>query len=478
MKKITIALVLVAFGTVSFGQSQPKDVTFDELTTPLSPAFNIIDVEPSSVNKPSSPKAVISDLRGLIENGRLKPGVAIEFSPYWLRSRPNLSFQKYVNANPLQSIIQNSSLSIATGNMIQGVDTLGEKLGIGYRTIIVQGNCSDEAGKWLAMNHLLTELGDQLDVDTNGITVLSSNVKGFDNQQKALATPNPNWLPSEFIKSKIISDLEKVIGNRKVPKKTDKYYQEKSLGNRSIEEVFSEAIEYINEDLKSGYFNEEDKKTTLSEKEGIITAALTRWIGHFQSEEAEIMEAYGQCFSSPSGFSMDIASAAGLRSPNNEFLNFHQAGVWTNMSYRKPSSSFSFTWMLRYLNKQFNDTTSNSFDVGIEIKWEHDINKDKSRKVSIAVEGIGRYQLFDYAGVAPTNEPNAFDYRTAINFRMSVNKYLGFTVDLGKNFDTNRWYQGTLLSTIGIEVGFPTKQKFNAAEVAGYFSQLGQNVNF
>ena len=66
--------------------------------TPNTPAFSILDYEPTSVMRPSSYKELSADiLNSFDENGNLMMNLGLEVTPYWLKSNPELTRESYRN---------------------------------------------------------------------------------------------------------------------------------------------------------------------------------------------------------------------------------------------------------------------------------------------------------------------------------------------------------------------------------------------
>ena len=54
MKNIFIIISLLSIGILSFGQE--KEVKLIDLKTPNSPGFQLLDISPSSIERPTNPK--------------------------------------------------------------------------------------------------------------------------------------------------------------------------------------------------------------------------------------------------------------------------------------------------------------------------------------------------------------------------------------------------------------------------------------
>jgi hypothetical protein len=126
--------------------AQPQ-ITIDDLSAPTSPAFSLLGVTPSSVERPDNPKLFVVNLVNKIASatGGLPDNYAMEVAPYWLASHPKLTFQTYQRPGVGQSLAQSFLLSVAT-TPIPGAtsseDPLGTRLGLGFRAFVRNGRPS------------------------------------------------------------------------------------------------------------------------------------------------------------------------------------------------------------------------------------------------------------------------------------------------------------------------------------------------
>lgn len=113
----------------------------NELRTPTSPAFVILGVEPTSIERPTTPRAFALGLLSAPggAGGVIPENYAAELAPYWMRSHPDLTFQEYTRPGPLQAFLQTLSISVATTVLATGADsTTG--IGVGLRATPVMGH--------------------------------------------------------------------------------------------------------------------------------------------------------------------------------------------------------------------------------------------------------------------------------------------------------------------------------------------------
>lgn len=88
---------------------------FSTLGTPTSPAFILLGIESSAVERPATP----ADFAARVLNATggfsaLPQNFAIEIAPYWIRSRPTLTWSADVERSPQASLARTFTVSAAT----------------------------------------------------------------------------------------------------------------------------------------------------------------------------------------------------------------------------------------------------------------------------------------------------------------------------------------------------------------------------
>jgi len=97
---VLFIIILFSYGKLlaSDSESKPDPIRLDieSLQSPSIPAFGILDLNPSSISRPLSPKEFrLSILSSVAESSSAVPGnIAIEFNPYWWKSREDVSFKE------------------------------------------------------------------------------------------------------------------------------------------------------------------------------------------------------------------------------------------------------------------------------------------------------------------------------------------------------------------------------------------------
>ena len=136
--------------TASTGAGAQSKVSVEDLRAPSTPAFVLLGIEPTSVQRPETPRALTTTLLSLAgDNGALPRNFAIEIAPFWLRSRPGFSFGDFYHgerhgglATIATTIKRSFALSVATAPRIAGNDPSGTSVAIGARLMLWPGRPS------------------------------------------------------------------------------------------------------------------------------------------------------------------------------------------------------------------------------------------------------------------------------------------------------------------------------------------------
>jgi len=120
----------------------------DELRVPNSPAFNLMEISPSAINRPTTPKAFgLSLLESISESeGDFPRNIALDFAPYWWSPHPDLTFKEYYDKTGFgESVLQTLSLSIGTteAKVKQDDEQVdGTRVGLGLRFNLISGKAN------------------------------------------------------------------------------------------------------------------------------------------------------------------------------------------------------------------------------------------------------------------------------------------------------------------------------------------------
>jgi len=164
------------------GESWNTSVDINDLRTPVAPAFVLLGIEPTSIDRPKTPKAfALSLLNARPQDNFLPQNYALEVAPYWLFSHVNLTFDDYYNANIIQTFLQTAFLSVATSKM-PNLDTLsvGTSVGLGLNAMLVQGkanpNLSTLRNQLLNIQNSILDTPDEDSTQINSLMNQAKNI--------------------------------------------------------------------------------------------------------------------------------------------------------------------------------------------------------------------------------------------------------------------------------------------------------------
>lgn len=124
--------------------------TLEDLKAPSSPAFVLLGVEPTSVERPETPRAFVADLLSTLQESEGIPkDYALAVAPYWLADHPDLTFDEYFEGGPWKTFLQTLSISLAshrpgddqeeptTGDVSDDIEH--PAVGLGFRGMLIGG---------------------------------------------------------------------------------------------------------------------------------------------------------------------------------------------------------------------------------------------------------------------------------------------------------------------------------------------------
>ena len=137
-----LPLVAVLWGSAAArAQELPAP---ESLRPPSSPAFIVLGVAPSSISRPNNPADLgLTLLNTSNQFSEIPRNLAVEFSPYWLQNRRELTWRDDVRRSMGQSLLRTLAFSAATTRM--GDDTARTALGFGGRALLFSGRVSPES---------------------------------------------------------------------------------------------------------------------------------------------------------------------------------------------------------------------------------------------------------------------------------------------------------------------------------------------
>jgi hypothetical protein len=415
MKKYFFIGLLSLSSSMLLSQTIPHlpDSSFESLKLNSSPAFVILGVEPDNIQRPSSPKQFIAGLQNAIVNGKLKPNLAFEFTPFYTVN-PKKNDEKSLRFHPEEYLLDDNnvfdnikktlSISLATSEsdtVIYGNLKAGTGLGLGIRCILVDAERKkgviNDLKKWQEAEirrAIYQKIAFAIEEETNFAKATSTGNNIIEDFKKGpLLNEAFNGLPYEFA-CKIVDDIrDEIASDIQANKMTD-------VG--TMEAQFEKKIQKENA-LQSLYLSKINERKFPFTKEGFML--------EFAFGEASVFE-------------------------NNEFKNvkFAKTAFWLTPSYRwnvaknkQNISLVDFMGVLRYIinNKRDSIDVTDYLDAGVKGQFTHN-------KLSGSIEFVGRW-----LSNKPPTVKSKWTYRLATSIDYKINETLTFKFTFGTNFDGN-----------------------------------------
>lgn len=384
IKKLSgICIVFVCMVHSLYAQDASK------LNVPVSPAFSILDFEPSAVMRPTNAKSLATDvLSSFDKNGKLLLNLGMEVAPYWLKSHPKLTRKTYLNPSLEQAFLQ--SLSISAGTAKDSASG-ANKLGAGFRFRLSNGKTVDELATAEA------ELSAK-----NKIILVINNVRstvGEGDTRQSVTNDIAAKLKSESgLTEKVINSVKQRAG--------------------ALAEKFGETEDDIDNFLKALITDRDDADIELKKKVSELV--------------------YDR-----KGFVLEFAGATGYNSDEKKFERF---GFWGNASYFVSPDDF-FTLTARYIHKS-NDTILNNVDAGLGF-----LKKGPSYNISIEGMlrwYQAEMPAFDANNQPITRLEKSFTYRLAVQGSYMISKDISVNLSIGKDFESPFISRKAVFSILGL----------------------------
>ena len=394
MKKLQSFITALVLGFTVLSQAQ-------DIQVPGTPAFSILGWEPSAVMRPNSTKKLTSDLSSAFDSdGNLKANLGMEVMPYWLKSRPELTREAYLNPTTgLQTVLQTLSLSAAAvKDSVTGLDNLG----VGLRFQLVKGKLPDAFYKPEAA---------LLEMETAMAEIL---------QIRAMAAADD------------LSTLQQAIDTLQAALDSNTGISKETTG-----EVMQKANE-----IRGSY------------DDGTIVGFCQALNAHFSSALDEVVAEGIRLSNKRTGFSLEVA-AAGKFITTTGNQAFQKAGLWVNANnYFTDSDAWTIT--ARFMTTT-NDTISNNFDAGLGYIKE-------GKHFNVSVEGLLRWYSteipdFNLAGDPITRLEKDLTYRLAAQISYTITENVSLNMSVGKEFDDAHIAGKSFFSLFGLQYALFNNQK-------------------
>ena len=391
-KCVTITAFLFCILQQAYAQEIPK------LNIPSTPAFSILDFEPSAVMRPATAKALATDvLNSFDENGKLLMNLGLEVSPYWLKSHPDLKRKDYLHPNFGQAFKQTFTFSAAT---VKDSSTGSNKLGAGFKFRVADGRPTDEL-----------DAEEKKLVDYATITGIIASARSMIDEEDTKAT--------------VVGTIEANLTANNADAQT--IASVKSLA-ASLEGEFGDTEEELKKFVEKIVTERDNTEEVIGLKQKVSDLTYDR-----------------------RGFVLEFAGATGYNSTDQ---NLDRLGFWGNASYFVSPNDF-FTLTGRYLH-QDNDTSVTNIDVGLGF-----LKKNEKYNISIeGMFRWYRAEIPDFnsLGQPILRLEKDFTYRLAVQGSYIIGKDISINISVGKDFDSPFISRQGVFSILGLNYTLFSKE--------------------
>lgn len=421
MKKLFFVLVLSLYAFSGFSQGKSATdsminvmdttIKLDLLQAPASPAFNLLGISPSAIERPTDLNAFRLSIQNATNNfTKLPSNYSAEFSPASLFNIKNQTLTKFNSTDSRDVFWQSLSISLGftrTNADDQETDdsTGSPKLGIGLKFSIIRPRWNDSTQRYIDSLYFYL---DQQNKIMENINFGNARLAAIDSEIKKV---NLSTLPIE----------QKIDSINKL--------------NTQMQEV------------KRVLYSDSGRKASLGRDLAKIDSISLKNIKRLASGLKIVRK----------GVFLDFASGIVLDFPDNNFDNSrtHKAGAWFTGGY-EGGENLSVLGIARYLfqpNKIFADDSAklktddiSTFDAGARI-----IVGGGKKRFAASLEGLYRSVL--NKNTIPSS------WRMVFNATYDIGQNRMITLSLGKNFDGTFVKSGNLIAALNLVMGFGSSKK-------------------
>ncbi|MBL7128727.1 MAG: hypothetical protein ISS16_07055 [Ignavibacteria bacterium] len=404
MKKI----IFLLFATIVISQpllSQEDDetISFDLLRAPSSPGFTILGINPTEVDRPSSPMDFLASIQNASDNFSVYPkSYSVEMNPAWLFFSDKMKKWSDFKSNKLrENILQGLTVSLATTTNESQDSIEVTNLGVGVKISIFRG-----------------------EIDTN--------FKGYKNDIDSIR-----------------EDVKKI--NKIISSSINTVYKEDSILIKLRQEAFTTP------DLTELAKKIEDRQKYLLDSLDSLKREFKDSLYKKDELAKNVKKTVSNLKYQRIGFKLDVAGGLALNFPFDNFdsLKVFKWGAWLNAGYEWHSgwSVFLLGRYLRNIDRSIIDDSNNvliksfgNLDVGGSIYF------DNLFGFTISGEIIYRH----YQDV--NNVKAKYKASLNVSYELAKNKLLTFT--FGRDFEGNTETGGNVIAALNLALGFGSMRPF------------------
>jgi len=407
MKKHNLlSLLLLLLNVCSFAQDGKN---FQQLKPTANPAYMILGVAPTDIERPSTPKEFATAIQNAVVDGKVKPNFAMEINPFEMFTKTNkVSYaKKAVNTlmekNSAMNIFKNFCVSIAssaTDTVTLGRLAKGTSAALGFKTILYNGKAAESTK---AAIHEMTK---------------SFYEETFYESIQNQLSSNKSYNQTD-INLKIDQSAESTI----------KRIDEDSTLTETDKQLQKDKFIYLQSKLKLHFASPNDQSG-----ESIIKYCDKQIKPLVKEEGLELKKINKKLAFAREGLIWDVSAAYMGHFIDNSWDSLRNAkwAAWTTISYRINADKtmenvalIDFIGIARYTGNNILVDSSNYVDVGAKLQFTFN-------KISFSGEYVYR-QL--------THKPQNLKYnytdRLACNLDYVVSNLITLKASVGRTFDGN-----------------------------------------
>lgn len=413
MKKLILSFLF--FMPLSLFSQETEEASVDLLKVPASPAFIILGIQPTEIERPSSPTDFLLSIQNATQDFNTLPrDYAVEFNPFWTFGidSDNFTMAKFNGDQSIwKNIAQSTTLSIGTTPFEVNDSSEITSMGLGLKFSLLRGELAKDKN---------SELGQKQQAINNAVNDLKI---------KSIEEYKENDKEYKKQEAKLKKQLKKL--------KNTESTKEKEAINKEIQIHQDSMTTMVSNYMKKADTFEEIENQLKQDKEEF---------NEILSSEEETLERQG--------FKLDIAGAIALDFPG-ELINdgkLRKSGAWITGGQEWEEWSLLFSGRYfhekeqNYAQYDFTQAENNMLDFGGKLVYENEENN-----LSLSAEYLYRWNSIEEV-------ENSCKYDFRIEYAFKPNQFVAFTV--GRQFDDLRpQFDGNLIAVLDLILGFGNKRK-------------------
>lgn len=472
LSRVAVGLICCGWTATAAAQSSSPPTFNLDLTTPDVPAFTILGVSPTQIERPATPKAfAVSLLSSTTDSSNLIPSkYALVAAPYWMRQE-SVTIDEYLQPGVAQSLAQTFTVSVATNPVSSNTD-IGfglaaspwaghgsQKLVDGLVDLGVALARSFAAGGTVGLGGFLERLSKATSPDAFSDTPEFTDIREYMNR------PNPESLKRIVNRRyqdlatawQVEESLKKVID-----KNTDAFQERRGQKIVADQKILDAAIDALFAadplPLLAGPVGEllrhqpevASDTTNLAEARRIVALrVVAQLIPAVATLRAQADKSVDSALNNVTtedklrvGWMLGLSGAVASRVPNNALTSGHQlrSAFWALPAYRDENTHLELIGVLKWIQRDASEGPD-LFDIGARVVKQ-------AGKAAFSGEFLGRTERSS-AGSNPATE------RLTFNFDYQIADKVFVTGAFGKDFANPSAGQskGGLLSVLGVTLG-------------------------